>query len=71
MNEAIHDILEGDEIDKVIDDCSQRPSCIYAYHVNNTNPPKFDDIDMYFEPEESKYLNQHSSKYEDELRKVS
>jgi len=26
LNEAIHDILEGDEVDRVFDDCVQRPS---------------------------------------------
>jgi len=29
LNEAMHDIIEGDEIDKVLNDCAQQPTGLY------------------------------------------
>jgi hypothetical protein len=72
LNEAIHDILEGDEVDRVFDDCYQRPTCLEQYHLNDKNPPSFSDINNnYFLPEETKYQNQHHSAIEEELKLVS
>ena len=40
--EALHEILESDELDKVLDDCEKRPSCLYGDSIDNSNPPDYD-----------------------------
>jgi hypothetical protein len=51
LMEAMHDILEGDEIDKVLDDCGKRPPCLYGNNIDNQEPPKFNDLTRSYEPE--------------------
>ena len=36
LHEAIHDILESDEIDRVLDDCQQRPTPLYKPSITET-----------------------------------
>lgn len=55
LNEAIHDILEGDEVDRVFEDCFQKPSSLEPYHVNDVDPPNFNDIATYFYAEETQF----------------
>jgi hypothetical protein len=39
--EAMHDVLEGDEIDKLLDDCCKNPPSIYGVNINNIDSPGF------------------------------
>ena len=53
LHEAMHDILEGDEINRVLDDCQQRPPCLHAHDISDANPPRFEDLNNYFDPQET------------------
>lgn len=37
--EAMHDILEGDEIDKVIEDCGKQPAVLFEQSIDNEQAP--------------------------------
>lgn len=39
LNEAMNDILESDELEKLLDDCDQSKVGLYAPNVNNEGPP--------------------------------
>ena len=67
LMEAMHDILEGDEIDKLLDDCSKRPACIYGNNVDNAIAPSFTHLGTGYVSEQTTYVNQHCKKYEEEL----
>ena len=41
MLEAMHDILESDDIEKVFDDCEKRPACLLGVNINNDIAPSF------------------------------
>ena len=49
--EAMHDILEGEEIDKVLDDCENRPPCLYGNSIDDCLPPSFSNLENPFSPE--------------------
>ena len=44
--EAMHDVLEGDEIDKLLDDCSKNPPCIYGVNIDNYDSPGFGTLNL-------------------------
>jgi len=39
INEAMHDILESDEFEKLLDDCSQAKAGLYAPIITNQATP--------------------------------
>lgn len=57
--EAMHDVLEGDELDKVLDDCSKKPPCIYGANINDLNSPSFWALNTPYNVDHTKYTNQH------------
>jgi hypothetical protein len=42
--EAMHDVLEGDEIDKLFDDSSKKPTSLVSVNVDNGVSPGFDTL---------------------------
>ena len=78
VNEAMHDILESDEFDKLLDDCSQAKAGLYQPAVTNQAMPSQESAVMDREQapgagEESKevFLNRPGAAYEEELKEVS
>ena len=81
VNEAMHDIIESDEFDRLLDDCSQAKAGLYASAITNQANPAVEDSIMEAEKaekgavnvEESKevYLNRPGAVYEEELKEVS
>ncbi len=57
LNEATHDILEGDELDKLLDECEKQPSGLYEINVDGDSPPNFNDLTKQYQPEETLYMN--------------
>lgn len=53
LMEAMHDILEGDEIDKVLDDCSKQPPSVYVNCIDNDEAPNFDYLSRYYGVEQT------------------
>ena len=39
VNEAMHDIIESDEFDRLLDDCSQAKAGLYATAITNQANP--------------------------------
>ena len=77
-NEAMHDILESEEFDKLLDDASQAKAGLYAPSVTNQAMPQLENVFMDQEKEdgaqeESKevVLNRPGAVYEEELKEVS
>jgi len=79
-NEAMHDILESAEFDKLLDDASQAKAGLYAPNVTNQAMPSLESVYMDQEKEdgaqeESKEaqvcLNRPGPAYEEELKEVS
>ena len=77
INEAMHDILESDDFDKLLEDGSQAKAGIYASAITNEAQPAKEMSNMAMEKkgeeEESKevYLNRPGPAYEEELKEVS
>lgn len=53
----MHDVFEGEEIDKVIDDCGKQPPALYGAHVNDQLPPSFWAITSSYNVDQTKYTN--------------
>ena len=78
MNEAMNDILESDEFDKLLDDCSQAKAGIYASAITNHGIPSTESVALDTERERGQieetkevFLNRPGAAYEDELKEVS
>ena len=67
----MHDVLEGDEIDKLLDDCSKNPPCLYGVNVNSYASPGFDTLGLSYVPTATKYTNQYFQAFENDLVKSS
>ena len=65
--EAMHDVLEGDEIDKLFDDCSKKPTSLVGVNVDNNVQPGFDTLLTGYVGAQTKYTNQYCNQYEQEL----
>jgi len=57
LMEAVHDILESDELDKVLDDCEKKPATLYQPAINNEQPPSTDTIQHEIHPSNPQYVN--------------
>ncbi len=44
MVEALHDILEDEDIDRLLDDCQSGPAGLYGPEVNNVEAPSCKDL---------------------------
>ena len=51
VNEAMHDILESDEFDKLLDDQNQAKAGLYAPTITNQAMPSKEDLLMDMEEE--------------------
>ena len=78
INEAMHDIIESDEFEKLLDDCSQSKAGLYAPTITNQATPSQEYHTWELEKgsgmeEESKevFLNRPGAVYEEELKEVS
>lgn len=70
--EAIHEILESEDLDKVLTDCEQRPGCLMSTHITNDKPPGFEVLAKALpEVEETNFRNQNTANYEEELMRTS
>ena len=79
-NEAINDILESEDFDKLLDDCSQGKAGIYASAITNEAYPSREDAIMRAEKAKSgveekerddPILDRPGAVYEEELKEVS
>jgi len=46
VNEAMHDILESAEFDKLLDDCTSTRAGLYLHAINNEGEPEVEDISL-------------------------
>jgi hypothetical protein len=72
--EALHDILEGEDLFKALNECEQRPTCLMSTHITNEQPPGFNVLARDLPPAEDsemEFRNQNSAHYEKELKTVS
>ena len=46
MNEAMHDILESADFDKLLDDCSTARAGLYLKAINNEGEPAIEDLEQ-------------------------
>lgn len=65
--EAMHDILESEDLDKAFDDCDKQPPCILSAYITNDAPPGLPIIYQGYTPEQVDYHNKMSSEFETEL----
>ena len=66
VNEAMHDILESSEFDRLLDDCSSARAGLYLNAINNEGEPA--EEDLLGEP--VAHEDAHAA-YEEHLREVS
>lgn len=77
VNEAMHDILESEEFDKLLDESNQAKAGLYASAITNEAEPAEEDkqamLDKLDEREEGEkaYLNKPGAAYEEHLKQVS
>ena len=77
VNEAMHDILESEEFDKLLDDCTQAKAGLYATAITNEAEPSKEDIIQENESvrpssqEKKSSYNKPAAVYEEELKEVS
>ena len=83
VNEAMHDILESDEFDKLFDESNQGKAGLYETAVTNETAPAEEDaargeLDIHGERvqgeatiEENVHLNKPGTAYEEEIKEVS
>jgi hypothetical protein len=55
--EAVHDILESDDLDKVLDECDKKPAGLFMTTVDNESPPSCDEIAQENAQPDMKFLN--------------
>ena len=66
VNEAMHDILESSEFDKLLDDCSTSRAGLYLKAINDEGEPASEDLQGQSVSDEAA---RHA--YEEHLREVS
>lgn len=55
--EAVHDILESEDMDKVLDNAAQNPSDLYVMSVNNEPAPSVKTVAEEIVSTDMQYLN--------------
>ncbi len=71
ITEAMHDILESDELEALFDNCENRPAQLYGPAINNQDPPSCDELSTELVDPATKFMNQNSEPHEEELRDVT
>lgn len=69
LNEAMNDILESDELEKLLDDCDQSKVGLYQPNINNEGPPAESSEPIQIDT--NTLTNKPSKCYQDELLEVS
>jgi len=69
LNEAMNDILESDELEKLLDDCDQSKVGLYAPNINNEGPPAESSEPVHVDTDI--LSNKPSKCYQDQLLQVS
>ena len=67
----MHDILESDELDNLLDGCEKKPPGIYKTSVSDDYPPACDRLQAEVYIEETTFQNQNIEVYERELKALS
>ena len=57
LYEAVHDILESEDIDKLFDDQEKKPAQLFHPFISNENPPTCKDLMTQVVPPKTKYVN--------------
>jgi hypothetical protein len=77
VNEAMHDILESEEFDKLLDDCTVAKAGLYESAITNEAEPSKEDVIQENESirpssqERKSSYNKPAVVYEEELKEVS
>lgn len=79
VNEAMHDILESDEFDKLLEESNQTKASVYEAAITNEAAPAEEDLKLGEEQKKSAgnisqdvvHLNKPGEAYEDEIKDVS
>ena len=78
VNEAMHDILESDEFDRLLDESNQAKAGIYESAITNEAAPAEEDLYIEESKQESNsqsvdrvHLNRPGQAYEEELKDIS
>lgn len=50
--EALHEIIESEDLDRALNDCEQRPPCLMSTHITNEQPPNFNVLAKTLPPSE-------------------
>ena len=75
VNEAMHEILESDEFDKLLDECCCAKAGLYSNAITNEAEPSMEDalceeLGVELQPSEQTF-NKPAQVYEEELKEVS
>lgn len=79
VNEAMHDILESDEFDKLLEESNQTKASVYEAAITNEAAPAEEDLKLGEEHKKSAgnisqdvvHLNKPGEAYEEEIKDVS
>ena len=79
VNEAMHDILESDEFDRLLDESNQAKASVYQAAITNEAAPAEEDLHLEEEKKQSPgdispdivHLNKPGAAYEEEIKDVS
>ena len=79
VNEAMHDILESDEFDRLLDESNQAKASVYEAAITNEAAPAEEDLNLTEEKKQSQgdlsqdvvHLNKPGEAYEEEIKDVS
>lgn len=71
VNEATHEILEGADFDKLLEECTHAHAGLYAAAVSNEAEPDAEDEQMALEVVERKTQRDVQKVYEEHLRDVT
>ena len=78
VNEAMHEILESEEFDKLLDDCVTSKAGLYANTITNEAEPSLEDqilkenaVDVLKNDKMQQSFNKPATVYEEELKEVS
>jgi hypothetical protein len=70
--EAMHEILESEELESALNACESRPNGLFSAHVTEEKPPCFETLVADVQAAEAtEFKNQNSSRFEEELKLVS
>jgi len=69
--EAVHDILESEELDNLLDECEKKPPFLIGPSINNQDPPSCEDLSVGLPQTTTQFANQNGWAFEEELKEVT